>query len=487
MKIAFVENPWEKRADALVLPVAAKEKRFPQALGKKNGDYARSLFQSKTFEGKEGEVAVFPSLDARPFTHVVLAGLGEAKQIGAEAVRRGVAAAVATARQKKWRCLVVAEGPKGGMNWPAAAEAAVLADYSFSYATEKREESGLRDLFLGVRPATAQRRLVEVSRVMAEATCFARDLANEPANVATPTYLAEQAKAISKRSSSIKVRVFHRAKLKEMGMNALLAVAQGSQEEPCLIVLEHRARQRGPWHAIVGKGITFDSGGISIKPSRAMDEMKYDMSGAAAVLGTFHALAKHPLPINVVGIAACTENLPSGTAQRPGDIIRSYSGKTIEVLNTDAEGRLVLADALAYAEKTYNPKAMVDLATLTGACVVALGHHAAGVLGTSEDLIEKLRRAGEETGERLWPLPLWAEYEKEVKSRIADVKNISERGAGTVAGAAFLKAFVARTPWAHLDIAGTAWDMRGYPYIPRGATGFGVRLLYRWLQGEAGV
>ncbi|HJO00299.1 MAG TPA: M17 family metallopeptidase, partial [Nitrospinaceae bacterium] len=258
-------------------------------------------------------------------------------------------------------------------------------------------------------------------------------------------------------------------------------------EPPAFIILEHRGGAKNdPPVVIVGKGITFDTGGISLKPPANMDEMKMDMSGGSVALATLFAAAALKIPMNVVGLIPASENMPGGTAIKPGDILKSMSGKTIEVLNTDAEGRLILADALTYAAR-YKPKAVIDLATLTGAVIVALGHQAAAVLGNNDELTNRLQQCGEVTGERLWPLPLWPEHEKAVKSDIADLKNIASPGvgAGTITGAAFLKAFAGEQPWCHLDIAGTSWSGEDKPYTPKGASGFGVRLLIRFLEQEA--
>ena len=280
--------------------------------------------------------------------------------------------------------------------------------------------------------------------------------------------------------------------LKKRKMGAILAVGGGSANPPRLVVMEHnaqrnaRGRKKGgrrlPTICLIGKGITFDSGGISIKPSPGMDEMKHDMSGAATVVGAMRAIALLNLPLHVVGILAAAENLPSGTAYRPGDVVTTASKKTIEVLNTDAEGRVVLADALHYAHTEYEPVAMVDLATLTGACVVALGKAASGLFGNNDRLVEHIRRAGEATAERMWPMPLFEEHRKAVKSQIADVKNTAGREAGSSTAAAFLQAFVGDTPWVHLDIAGTGWTGKTGAYQPRGATGVGVRMLLEALR-----
>jgi leucyl aminopeptidase len=278
--------------------------------------------------------------------------------------------------------------------------------------------------------------------------------------------------------------------MSRLGMQAILAVGQGSAHPPRLVVLEHRAGRKPAGKAkplpgavcVVGKGITFDSGGISIKPAQGMDEMKHDMSGAAAVIGALRACALLRLPMPVVGVIGAAENMPSGTAYRPGDIVTSMSGKTIEILNTDAEGRVVLADALHYARTTYSPRAMIDLATLTGACVVALGKWASGLFGNDEALVELVRRAGDATGERAWPLPLWEEHRKAVRSEIAQLKNTAGRDAGPSTAAAFLAAFAGDTPWVHLDIAGTGWTSKPAGYQPRGATGVGVRLVVEALR-----
>jgi len=319
--------------------------------------------------------------------------------------------------------------------------------------------------------------------ILAESQNLARQLSNEPANALPPAALALAAQRVA-RETGLRVRVLDVAELKRRKMGGILAVGAGSANPPRLIVLEHgragrkpRGGRRQDTICLIGKGITFDSGGISIKPSAGMEEMKHDMSGAAAVLGALRACALLGIPHHVVGVIGAAENMPSGTAYRPGDIVTTMSGKTIEVLNTDAEGRVVLADALHYARTQYQPASMIDLATLTGACVVALGKWASGLFGNDEKLIERVRRSGETTGERVWPLPLWDGHKKHVRSKVATVKNTGGRDAGSSTAAAFLAAFVGDTPWVHLDIAGTAWATQAGPYQSIGATGVGVRLL----------
>ena len=314
---------------------------------------------------------------------------------------------------------------------------------------------------------------------IANAICFSRDIANSPGNVATPSYLAQSAVDISKRKN-IKTTILDREEFTNMGMGALAGVAQGSDEPPKFIVIEYNNGGNQRPKVIVGKGLTFDSGGISIKPASKMDEMKYDMCGATVVLGVFKAVSDLQPKINLVGIIPSTENLSGSKAYKPGDILSAYNGKTIEVLNTDAEGRLILADALSYASKHYNPEFILDFATLTGAVLVALGNIATGILGNDKALLKKIKKASKKSGEKVWELPLWSEYCKQVESTIADVKNTGAPGqAGTIAGAAFLKAFVNKDiPWVHFDIAGTAWGVKPSNINPKGsATGWGIRLV----------
>jgi leucyl aminopeptidase len=323
---------------------------------------------------------------------------------------------------------------------------------------------------------------------MAKGVQTTRDLANLPANEGTPSVLAARAHEVAKETG-LRCEVLERTDMQRLGMGALLGVALGSDQPPKLIILEHRpagAKNDGKPIALVGKGVTFDAGGISIKPADGMEEMRFDKSGACTVIGAMEALARLAVPLHVVALAPATENLLGGSAMKPGDVLRAVDGQTIEVNNTDAEGRLILADALAYAVERWKPSAIVDLATLTGACVVALGHLYAGLFGNDDALAGELRCASAGTGERIWPLPAHDDdYDERLKSYLADMKNSPGRPGGAVTAARFLKKFVKETPWAHLDIAGTAWTTDELPYHAKGATGFGVRLLVDWLRSKA--
>ncbi|HWV16142.1 MAG TPA: leucyl aminopeptidase [Cellvibrio sp.] len=318
---------------------------------------------------------------------------------------------------------------------------------------------------------------IKLGQAIANGVNFARELGNLPGNICTPSYLAQEAKRLARGQTNLSIKVLEEKAMQELGMGSLLSVAAGSDQPAKLIVLEYNngSKKAAPI-ALVGKGITFDTGGISLKPGPGMDEMKFDMCGAASVLGTFKTLLELQLPINVVGVIAASENMPNGKATKPGDIVTSMSGLTIEILNTDAEGRLVLCDALTYTER-FKPKAVIDIATLTGACVIALGNHASGLFSNNEELAQALLKAGQAAHDRAWPMPLWDDYQKQLDSNFADIANIGGREAGSVTAACFLSRFAKKFPWAHLDIAGTAWLSGG----AKGATGRPVSLLVQYL------
>ncbi len=451
------------------------------------------------FTGRDGQLLVlYPgSIDQRA-ERVLAVGLGESTKADAERYRRAAGAAVKQAGKLGVERLAVAltETPDNTVSLEdaarATAEGLILGGYSFdemksppSGESRSRRIARAEILVAGSAEAEPVEAGVRLGRIMANAENLARRLGNLPGNVATPTLLAQTAREISAQYG-MKVEILGRADLERERMGAILAVSQGSEQEPFLISIEHR---RGPEEArpivLVGKGLTFDAGGISIKPASGMEDMKFDMSGGAAVLAAMTAIGELELPINVVGIVPTTENLLSGKAMKPGDIVRSRLGKTIEVVNTDAEGRLILADALAWAHR-YQPAAIVDTATLTGAVVIALGEQASAVLGNDDSLLDEIRAAGERVHERVWPLPMFDEYRDQLRSDYADIKNSGGRPAGTITGAWFLREFVGDYPWVHLDIAGTANGDGKLPYRSKGSTGVPTRLLVEWARSRAG-
>ncbi len=450
-----------------------------------------ALLRTGDFEGKLNQTAVVYTSKGVPAKRIIMLGLGKKKELNAEKLRGAFAKAAQQVRNLKLKEFAVSfdldvKSLTLDVLSEAAVEGVLLGLYQFTpYKTQERDNIRKVENLTIVDESAERLKIIERAAKTAEtvsgAVCFVRDMVSTPANEMTPTDMAARAKSIAGRSP-IKCRVLDMDQIKKIGMNAFLGVARGSDQPAKFIILEYRGggKEENPV-VLVGKGLTFDSGGISLKPAEKMDEMKSDMSGGAAVMGVVKAAAALKLKLNVVGLIPATENLPGGRAYKPGDILKSLSGKTIEVLNTDAEGRLLLADALTYAGR-FKPAAIVDVATLTGACIIALGEHVIGMLGTDEKLKTRIRNAADLTGERVWELPLWEDYHEMIKSTVADYKNTGGRTAGTITAAAFLSKFVGDYPWVHLDIAGPAWLSRDMPYAPKGASGVGVRLLVSLLR-----
>jgi leucyl aminopeptidase len=477
--------------DTPLLALAVPRGPLPPSLAgldQASGGALGRLISSGDFSGKRDELAVvYPP---GPAARILLVGLGKPEEINRGSVRRA-----ASASAKRARSLGV---PRAAFHLPAESRGSVtaveagqaiaegLAQGVWQFNEMKRPPEDKKPALdrvdvLAPSETEAVVRGHRTGAAIGAGQALARGIQVLPGNVCTPTYVAKTASDIASRHG-FGITVLDKAAIVKEKMGALLAVAQGSTEEPRFIALEYKGSERAPV-VLVGKGVTFDTGGISIKPAQNMEEMKYDMSGAAAVLGTFEALGRLRPPVHVVGLIPSTENMPSGTAVKPGDVITSLSGKTIEVINTDAEGRLILCDALAYA-KRYQPACVIDIATLTGAIVVALGHTASGVMGSDDALIEDVRAAGERAGERVWPLPLWEEYRDLMKSDIADVKNAGGRPAGSISAGWFLREFVDGFPWAHLDIAGTAYTDRDEAIRVKGPTGIGVRLFTEFVLAQ---
>ncbi|HET8760157.1 MAG TPA: leucyl aminopeptidase [Nitrospiria bacterium] len=469
---------------------------FFAAIGRAVGPSFAEALAGAGFEGKAGQAVLVHTAGRIKPRVVVAAGLGPREGMGPERVRQAAARAAQRARDAGCERVAfdAAIGDDASSTVRACVEGALMGLYRFTRYKTAHDNNGraVKTLvcYIGSGDAAAAQAGAQRGAIVAESVNHVRDLGNLPANVATPTYIADRARAVA-RANKLTCEVIDRRGMERLGMGALLGVAKGSMEPPKLIILRYEGGKRAAGAAdrpvaLVGKTITFDSGGISLKPADKMEQMKSDMMGGAGVLSVMEAAARLALPISIVGLLPATENMPSGTAIKPGDVVTAMSGTTVEVINTDAEGRLVLADALAYAVKRYQPRLIVDIATLTGACSVALGQHAIGLLGTDAALIARLQRAAEASGERVWQLPLWEEYYDQIKSDVADLKNTGGRPAGTITAAAFLSKFVGQTPWAHLDIAGTMWSDESRHYVTKGPTGAGVRLLIQFLMDEVG-
>jgi leucyl aminopeptidase len=502
MQVSVESRNVEKAAaDVLALPLFeldAERWRLPAryaAVDHALGGRLASVLATGDFRGKQGDTLLLYGDDGAAARRILLIGLGPERDAGTETLRAAAGRAVSQARSRKARKLAIAipaqRRLKTADQAQALTEGALLAGYRFDRYRSKRNDDAvdLQATALVLDPgsdARGARSGARVGTILAESQNLARELSNEPPNELPPAALAQAAERTAKEVG-LKCRILDVKELQRLKMGGILAVGGGSSNPPRVIVLEHNAPKRGARPkatvCVVGKGITFDSGGLSLKPSGSMVTMKHDMSGAAAVVGILRAAALLSIPLHLVGVIGSAENMPSHTAYRPDDIITTMSGQTVEIGNTDAEGRIVLSDALYYANSQFKPQAIIDLATLTGACSVALGNWASAVLGSHERLIEALRRAGEATHERVWQLPLWPEHREFMRSQIADVKQVGGRQGGTITAAAFLSYFVGDTPWAHLDIAPTANTERASAYQPVGATGVGVRLVTECLRG----
>jgi len=444
------------------------------------------LISQGEIKGKLSEITIIHSLGKLPAARVVVAGLGKQQALSQDKVRGVVAETCRFLQQKGIDSIAtVAQGAGiAGISLESAVQAvtegALLGVYSFRrHITKEAEYGEIKELTI-VEPDETKLPLLEQAlykgRVVAEATNLARDMVNEPANYMTPSHMAEMAKRLAE-TYGLELNILEQEQMQELGMGALLGVAQGSQQPPKLIVLHYKGGDSTQLDvALAGKGVTFDSGGISIKPSEGMGEMKGDMAGGAAVMAAISAIAQLKPKINVAAIIPATENLPSGNALKPGDILTAMNGKTIEIISTDAEGRLILADALSYIKKL-DAKHMVDVATLTGACRVALGDVCSGAFGNNQELVDKVIAAGAEAGEPIWQMPMYEEYKEQNKSDIADIKNVGGRYAGAITAAQFLAEFVGDTPWVHLDIAGTSMSQKERVHLVKGATGVLVRTL----------
>ena len=480
-----------QKSAALVLPVFKEQSMNSRlkALDAALGGSIKRVVELGDFSGESGSTQWLPG--AGGLQRVLLVGAGDAAEASAKQEQKfcdSVAKALGTAKAKEALIDLSAlpHADEDGSKLPERLGTA-LARALYRYTetlTKKQDAPALRKVVVAPcdRISTAKvRTALETGFIIGEASNLTRELVNLPGNICTPTYLAQQAKKLGRRYNKLKVSVLDEKKMRELGMGSLLSVGHGSDQPSQLIIMEYKGgpAKEAPY-SLVGKGITFDTGGISLKPGPKMDEMKFDMGGAGSVFGAVQAVAELDLGINLVAIVAAAENMPSGRATKPGDVVKSLSGKTIEILNTDAEGRLVLCDALTYVQQRYKPREIVDIATLTGAIIVSLGNCATGIFSNNDDLAEALTEAGQRSNDRGWRLPVWDDYQKQLDSNFADVANIGGPGAGSITAACFLARFIEDTPWAHLDVAGTAFQS-----APKGATGRPVPMLVEYLRSRA--
>jgi len=486
----------ESKCDVLILSLfeGAKPARGT-ALGlvdKALGGAIKKQIEKEGFEAKIGQTTELGPCSGVAATKIVVAGLGKKEEFDSDKVRRASAAAAKRAKDLKAKTILTTlHGDEvGGIDAATSAralvEGAILGTYQFlKHKTEDLKPNTIETVEItDLGPGKVRKAKAGINRgqAMAEAINFARDLTNEPASVVTPTYFAERAEAVA-GETGLECRVIGREEMQQLGMNMLLAVAKGSIQEPKFVVMRYKAPNARKTVALVGKGITFDSGGLNLKGGGGLEWMKDDMSGAGVVLASMRAVAQLKPKVNVLGLMPLTENMPGGNATHPGDIVRALSGKTVEINNTDAEGRLILGDAVAFAERE-KANEIIDIATLTGSVVTALGRSIAGILGSDQGLVDRLIQAGEQAGEKLWQLPLFQDYEEATKSEFADMSNVGGDGAGTIMGAWFIKKHIEKTPWAHIDIAGTCTRESGTPLGPKGGTGFGVGTLVGYVMSS---
>ncbi len=483
----------QKQTSLLVIGVFEGDQDFPHSkdLDSSVSSSIRETLENKEFRGIFGSSIVVYTLGKGPMKKIMLLGLGKREKFTDESARICAGKATRKAQElgiKEFSMLQFSNLDDGLVE--AMAEGTALALYSFDkYKEAKEPTSKIEEVTILINSDSLRfQSVVEKANILVEAVNFARDIGNLPPNDCPPAHLASIAVSLA-QDYGIKARIMDRYELENMGMGGIVAVGKGSNNPPKLIVLEYTGSndpQQKPY-LLVGKAVTFDTGGISIKPSEKMDEMKFDKCGGCTVLAIIRAIASLKSAVNVVGIVPSVENMPSATSYRPGDIIRMYNGKSVEVLNTDAEGRMILADAIAYGIATYGPKAVIDLATLTGAAIIALGANVAALIGNNKQLVDRIRKLSDKMGEKMWELPLYDEYHEQIRSPYADIKNIGGRPGGAITAAAFLSNFVNDAPWVHIDIAGTAWTQEGThekSYNHRGATGFGVRTLVKLLMED---
>lgn len=489
MKVSSESIKPSKKKTAMLCAFILENSNEAFGLGKINEKIDDSIKEAiKETDGKIGTISIVNTLGIISPKRIMIVGLGPKNKLSTDVLRDvsgKIAQKVRSIGLPEFSVIMPSEFPiDSNTSISAIVEGSILSMYSFdTYKKEKSEKSP--NLSILVSNTKHTQNIISKAEIISQGVIYARSIANLPPNDCPPSRLANFANAVATKNR-LKCKVFSKSELKKKGFEGISSVGQGSKNEPKLIILEHLKGKRGDKPIVlVGKAVTFDTGGISLKPGDKMDEMKFDKCGGCTILGVMKAISELKLPINVVGIIPSVENMPGGESYRPGDIVRLYSGKTAEILNTDAEGRLILADALSYGVKQYSPKSIIDFATLTGACIVALGNNVAALVSNNQKLLEKIKKSSEKTSEEIWQLPINEDYMNMIKSNVADMKNIGMgRAAGTITAAAFLANAVDDAPWAHIDIAGTAWTQdatKKKSYNPKGATGFGVRLIVDYL------
>jgi leucyl aminopeptidase len=460
--------------EALILPFTENETGIYDNLHPSLSELIRRV-SAREFRARMNECMLVPSPgDIKP-ERIFLIGLGNKEAISREELRQAGGKSGVFLRDAGIKNVALSTGFLSAHSLSSAdfVEGCLLGVYRFQKYLHKKSDSAIKSMAILAKPSKELKEAIHWTESLSASVNFARDLINTPANDMTPKHLADAAQSLRKHRLTIKI--LEQKDVRKLGMGAYLSVAQGSHQPSKFIILDYKGSQENPV-VLIGKSITFDSGGISLKPADGMEKMKYDMAGGAAVLGVIKAISASGIPVHVMGILPATENLPGGSAARPGDVVNAISGKTIEIISTDAEGRMTLADAIGYAAR-YRPRAIIDIATLTGACAIAFGTCAIAMMGNDRKLLDAAKKAGEDTHERVWEMPLFEECRDYLKSDVADLKNTGGKGGALLSSASFLSEFAGDTPWVHLDIAGTAWAEKERPYIPKGASGIGVRLL----------
>lgn len=472
----YIKNIREEdcACDVLILPFIEGNTEYYSYLNPSIQKLIKKIF-SKEFNGKHRELFLTPAPDNIKPKRILFVGLGKKEDISAEKIRQAGGDSLTFLRDKIMKNLALSTNLIYSLKQKPTdfIEGALLGLYTFKKYIKEKENKSLTAITIISKDKKELRDDLKWVKAVSSSVNFSRDLINTPANDMTPKHLSLIALTLKNNKTSVKI--LDKKDVQRLGMGAYLAVVRGSNEPPKFIVIEYKGSQKQPI-VLIGKSITFDSGGLSIKSAEGMEKMKYDMAGGAAVLGVLKAVSLLKIPVHLIGILPATENLPDGSATKPGDVVKTINGKTIEIINTDAEGRLTLADAIGYA-KRYNPRYIIDIATLTGACSIALGNEAIAMMGNDKNLMNKIKKSGERTYERVWEMPIFDEYKEYIKSDIADLKNSGGKSGSLVSSAFFLSEFAGKTPWVHLDIAGTAWKEKDTPYIPKGATGVGVRLI----------